>query len=99
MIPKELFCSIMEKLRVQMYLDQKNGEAIQEIFGCGSRCSYNDDLLVQAIMELLHFHFPKDEEGFSRIEHYVFYLEFGKVGSKEIIPAEDLYEALIIEAQ
>jgi hypothetical protein len=98
MIDKITFCDVLEKLRTQMYLDKKNGDAIQEMFGCGSRCSYNDNLLVQAIMSLLHFHFPKDDEGFCRIEHYIFYLEFGKIGSKEIIPAEDLYDVLVIEA-
>lgn len=80
-----------------MCLDKKNGEAIQEMFGCGSRCSYKDDLLVKSIMSLLHVHFPKDEDGFCRIEHYCFFIEFGRFDSSEIISAEDLYDTLISE--
>ena len=94
MINKETFCSVIENLRQQMYLDRKNGEAIQEMFGSGSRCSYNDNLLVKSIMSLLQIHFPKDDDGFCRIEHYCFFIEFGKFDEKEIISAEDLYESL-----
>lgn len=95
MIDKITFCSVIENLRQQMYLDRKNGEAIQEMFGCGSRCSYNDDLLVKSIMSLLQIHFPKDEDGFCKIEHYCYFIEFGKFDEKELITAEDLYDELI----
>lgn len=98
MIDKITFCDVLEKLRTQMYLDKKNGDAIQEMFGCGSRCSYNDNLLVQAIMSLLHIHFPKDVDGFSRLEHYVFFCEFGKFDSKELLEVGDLYDILVIES-
>ena len=95
MIPKETFCAVIENLRQQIYLDQKFGEMIQEMFGCGSRCSYNDNLLVKSLMSLLHIYFPKDEDGFCYIEHYCFFIEFGKFDEKEIISAEDLYDQLI----
>lgn len=78
-----------------MYFDRKFGEAIQEMFGSGSRCSYNDNLLVMSIMSLLHIYFPKDENGFSEIEHYCFVIEFGKAENKEIISAEELYDSLV----
>jgi len=95
MITKETFCTVIENLRQQMYLDQKFGESIQEMFGSGSRCSYNDNLLVKSLMTLLQIHFPKDEDGFCVIEHYCFFIEFGKFDQKEIISAEDLYDQLI----
>lgn len=97
MISKEVFCQVIENLSQQMRLDRKNGEAIQEMFGCGSRCSYNDNLLVKSIIILLQFYFPKDNDGFCRIEYYCELIEFGKFESKEIISAEDLYETLISE--
>jgi len=93
-IDKTTFCTIIENLRQQMYLDRKFGENVQEMFGSGSRCSYNDNLLVRSIMTLLQVHFPKDENGFCRIEFYCECLEFGK-GSEELITAEDLYDTLI----
>lgn len=95
MITKETFCTVIENLRQQMHLDQKFGESIQEMFGSGSRCSYNDNLLVKSLMILLQIHFPKDEDGFCVIEHYCFFIEFGKFDQKEIISAEDLYDQLI----
>lgn len=99
MIDKITFCSVIENLRQQMYLDQKFGETVQEMFGCGSRCSYNDNLLVKSIMSLLQIHFPKDSDGFCSIEHYCFFIEFGKFEAKEIITAEDLYDQLISKKQ
>lgn len=97
MITKETFCTVIENLRQQMHLDQKFGESIQEMFGSGSRCSYNDNLLVKSLMTLLQIHFPKDEDGFCVIEHYCFFIEFGKFDQKEIISAEDLYDQLILK--
>lgn len=97
MISKEIFCQVIENLRKQMLLDRKNGKIIQEMFGCGSRCSYDDNLLVKSIMLLLQVHFPKDEDGFCRIEYFCEFMEFGKFESNEIISAEDLYETLISE--
>lgn len=94
MIDKTTFCTIIENLRQQMYLDRKFGEAIQEMFGSKTKCSYNDNLLVKSIMTLLHIHFPKDEDGYCEIEHYCFIIEFGKTDNKEIISAEELYTRL-----
>lgn len=95
MIDKITFCSVIENLRQQMYLDRKYGETIQEMFGCGSRCSYNDDLLVKSLISLLQIHFPKDEDGFCAIEHYCFFIEFGKFDEKDLMSAEYLYDKLI----
>lgn len=95
MISKEVFCTIIENLRQQIYMDRKYGEYIQEMFGSGSRCSYKDNLAIKSILILLHIHFPKDENGFSEIEHYCFILEFGKIDSENLITAEELYDGLI----
>jgi len=93
MIDKITFCTVIENLRQQTYLDRKFGETVQEMFGSGSKCSYNDNLLVKSIMSLLHIHFPKDEDGFCKIEFYCDFLEFGK-GEDEIMTAEELYDTL-----
>ena len=96
MIDKKTFCAVIENLRQQMYLDQKFGETVQEMFCSGSRCSYNDNLLVKSIMSLLQIHFPKDDDGFCKIEFYCDFLDFGQ-GSDEIITAEDLYYSLTLK--
>lgn len=95
MIDKLLFCTVIENLRQQIYLNDTFGEAVQEMFSSGCKCSYNDDLLIISIMSLLHIHFPRDENGFSEIEHYCFTIDFGKLENNEIITAEDLYDSLI----
>jgi hypothetical protein len=97
MIDKETFCEVIEKLRQQIYIDRKFGEVVSEMFGSGSKCSYNDNLLIESIMSLLQVHFPKAEDGFCRIEHHCFFIEFGRIDNKELMPAEDLYEVLIAD--
>lgn len=97
MIDKITFCIVIENLRQQIYLDRKYGEAIQEMFGCGSSCTYKDDLAIKSAIMLLHIFFPKDENGYSEIEHYCFILEFGRIDSEYLITAEELYDRLISE--
>lgn len=96
MIEKKLFCTIIENLRQQLYLDKKFGDAVQEMFGSGNRCSYNDNLLVKSIISLLQVYFPKDKDGFCEIEFYCFHIEFGKSQDKELISPEDLYDQLVL---
>ncbi len=92
---KTTFCTIIENLRQQYYLDRKHGEYIQEMFQVEKRCSYKDNLLYQSIMTLLREFFPKDDDGFCAIEHYCFIIEFGKSDNKQLISPEDLYDELI----
>lgn len=95
MISKEIFCQTIRNLHLQMYLDKKNGEVIAEMFGVKSQCSYNDNLLVRSILDLLQVYFPK-LDGFCRVEFYLDCLEFGRTteNSNEVSP-EELYETLI----
>lgn len=94
MISREIFCQVIENLRQQVLFDRKHGETIAEMFGIKTPCSYNDNLLVKSIMTLLHVYFPKEDDGFCKIEFYCDFLEFGK-GSDEIIEASELYDTLI----
>lgn len=95
MVDKITFCKVIENLRQQYYLDRKNGEAIQEMFGVKSKCSYNDNLLVRSILDLLQIYFPKTED-FCRIEFFMDCLEFGRTTeNSDEITAEELYDTLI----
>jgi hypothetical protein len=96
MIAKEIFCEIIESIRQQMYLDKKHGDSIQNIFNCSSRCTYNNSIVIKSIIKLLQIYFPKDDDGFCLIEHFCFFIEFGKFNEKDIISTEDLYDQLII---
>lgn len=46
-------------------------EKIQEVL-------YKNPELVKDIMDKIHIHFPKDENGHSEIEFYIFMQNFGK---------------------
>jgi len=98
-ISKETFCIIIENFRQQLYLDKKHGEYIQEMFGAQSQCSYKNNLAIKSILLLLQLHFPKDTDGFCRIEHYCFFLEFGKFSDKDFVTGEELYDTLVLELQ
>jgi hypothetical protein len=99
MIEKKLFCSVMEKLMLQILQDKE----IASFFYINSRqsffatCSYNNRHVITALMDLLHEYFPKDNEGFSELEHYIFDLEFGKPIKEgmETETFEQLYKRLI----
>lgn len=93
MIDKTTFCEVIELLRQQLIFDRRIGNAVSEAFGLDKEYSYQDNLLVQALMKILWFHFPKDKDGFCEIEHYCFLLEFGKIG--DIVAPEELYDLLI----
>jgi hypothetical protein len=95
MIDKLTFCEVIEDLRQQIYFDRTIGIAIQTAFGSESTCSYKDDLAIKAIMKLLQLFFPKDKHGFCEIEHYCMHIEFGKIGEKDLITSEDLYDRLV----
>ena len=95
MISKEIFIEVIENMRQQMYLDKKHGESIAEIFGVKSQCSYNDNLLVRSILELLQIYFPK-LDGFCRIEFFIDCLEFGRTTeNSDEVTAGELYDTLI----
>jgi hypothetical protein len=93
MLNKETFCEIIELLRQQILFDNESAENIQRMFGVAQKCRYKNNYAIKALMKLLNLHLPKDEEGFCRIEHYCFYLEFGKMEDGIITP-EELYDSL-----
>ena len=57
--------------------------------------SGNEDILIK-ILRGLHNYFPKDENGFSEIEHYCFDNNFGKPNPEsDYETVENLYKRLI----
>ena len=95
MIDKATFIRIIENLRQQYLFDKRNGEAICEMFGAKSQCSYNDNLLVRSIMDLLQIYFPVTD-GFCRIEFYMDCLEFGRTTeNSDEVTASERYDTLI----
>jgi hypothetical protein len=95
MITKELFVSILEDIRQQIVIDEKNAKLVSEAFGCSDFYLYDNSLLLKVIISLLRIYFPK-EDNFCEIDHWCFTLNFGKLSSEEDFEsAEELYDRLI----
>ncbi len=78
MISKELFIKTLTSLMEQLADDKKNGELISEAFGGGEYfVMYNNEKLINSIIELLSIWFDKEE-----LTHYCFVLNFGKIGNE-----------------
>lgn len=90
-LPKSLFISVVESLRQQMVKDKNTSLVIGQVFNCNGVGLYDNSLLIKSLIELLHIYFPKDENGFSEIEHYCFDLNFGSIGIEEVLSIEDLW--------
>lgn len=99
MISKKLFCSVMERLMMQIIQDKEIGSFFYVSAGSNLSgiCSYDNKRIITALIDLLHEYFPKDENEFSEIEHFVFELEFGKPIKEglETETFEQLYKRLI----
>jgi len=90
MISKELFVSILDSMRKQLFADEKNSSLVAEAFGVSDFCLYDNSLLFKAIISLLSISFDKEE-----LEHYIFQLNFGKLSSEEDFESsEQLYDRL-----
>lgn len=99
MINKKLFCSVMERLMLQVLQDKEIASFffVNSGHSLNNSCSYDNKYVITALMDLLHEYFPKDNEGFSELEHYIFDLEFGKPIKEgmETETFEQLYKRLI----
>src|SRR6188768_511946 len=94
MIDKTTFCEVIELLRQQILFDNESAENMREMFGIVQKCRYKNNFVIKALMKMLNFHFPKGEDDFCPIEHYCFFIEFGKQEELVITP-EELYDSLV----
>ncbi len=99
MINKKLFCEIIESLIIQILKDREIGSYFVINSGATLKgtCTYDNSSLYKSCVKLLQEYFPKDEEGFCEISHYLFECEFGKALSdnEDNESIEDLYKRLI----
>lgn len=93
-LTKESFVSIIESIRIQRDFDVSSSEIVSEMFRSESIGSYDNSEYLKVIMSLLRLHFPVDVDGFCELEHYMFVLDFGKVGEEYESP-EELYDRLV----
>jgi hypothetical protein len=75
MIEKKQFVSAIESIRLQKYEDNKNAELLQEAFSINEFPIFQNEKLVNAIIDLLSIWFDKEE-----LIHYCFICNFGKTG-------------------
>lgn len=84
------FCGAIEMIRTQMARDKKCSEMIAQVFNTENMGLYDNSGLIKTIISLLQVRFPK-VNGHCDIEHFVFELNFGKIGDNELITPEDLW--------
>lgn len=93
MISKELFCSSIEALRKQNHKDKTFTSLMDEAFGAEIGLLYNNQILIDAVIDFLSTEFDRDE-----IVHYCYFLNFGKLSSEEDFESiEDFYNRLIAD--
>jgi len=78
MISKELFCSSIEALQKQSHHDMKAGELIREAFGAEIGLLYNNQILIDAVIDFLSTEFDRQE-----IVHYCYCLNFGRLSFED----------------
>lgn len=89
-INKELFVKTIESIRFQLSEDRINANIVAEMFGAKDFCLYNNEKLINAIIDLLAVDFDAEE-----IRHYCFVLNFGKISDEEEFESvEDFYDRL-----
>jgi len=89
-ISKELFVSSIEAIRLQVGEDKVNANIVAEMFGAKDFCLYNNEKLINAIIDLLAICFDAEE-----IRHYCFVLNFGKISDEEEFESiEDFYDRM-----
>jgi len=94
-ISKELFCSSIEALMKQSHHDLKAGELIREAFGAEIGLLYNNQILIDAVIDFLATEFDREE-----LVHYCYCLNFGRLSTEEDFESvEDLFERLTKENQ
>lgn len=88
----EIFSSIIESIRLQIIKDREHTEKLSAALNIDI-CNvslYDNSLLVKSLLSILHLQFPK-KDSLCDIEHYMFDLNFGKVGEQDLITLEDLW--------
>ena len=89
-ISKELFVKSIEAIRLQLGEDKVNANIVAEMFGAKDFCLYDNEKLINAIIDLLSIELDQEE-----IRHYCFVLNFGKVSDEEEFEScEDFYDRL-----
>lgn len=94
LITQEAFTALIEAVRLQTLKDRSNSITLGEVFNTDGINPYDNSILIKAIVAFLQLHFPK-KNGHCEIEHYMFDMNFGKVGEEEeVITIENLWHQL-----
>ena len=77
-ISEEQFSKAIESLRIQLAEDKKNSEIVAEIFQSTEFNLYNNERVINTVIDLLAIWFDREE-----LTHYCFQLNFGKLANDE----------------
>ena len=100
MISREGFILLLDSLRSQYCYDVERSEQIGIVFGVDLPC-YNTSFLSNGVIGYLRTYFPLEDD-FCEIEHYCYYLNFGRIDDGGSLVFEDsgmFYDRLISKQQ
>ena len=92
LVTKELFIKTIETIRLQLEKDKENSQAISKAFNISDDVvfTYDNSPLIKMLVMLLQISFPKKGDH-CEIEHFMFDMNFGKVGDQELVTIDDLW--------
>lgn len=96
LITKDLFVEVVESVRIQLVQDAEYSNNLADVLKLGEDGVpvYNNALLIKSLLKLLQVYFPK-QDGFCAIEHYMFEINFGNIGTEQdLITLDDLWYEL-----
>lgn len=97
MITEQFFTHIIDTVEAQMRYDVEQSDSLSSVLKIeeGAVPVYDNSRVIRLALDFLHLFFPKDENGFSCIEHYCFDLNFGKSLDGPVKTSKDLYHELV----
>lgn len=95
-ISKQLFVLVLTRMQEQMEADRRNSELVKRVFD-GDVGVYDNSRLIRSLVELLQLWFPKDEDGFCELEHFIFDLDFGRAWDGHRKTIEEFWDELMVK--
>lgn len=100
-VDKELFISVIESIREQTSRDNCVSISLSQALGCDVPV-YDNSILLNMLKRIILSSFPSanHKEVLSEIDHYCYFLNFGRIESDDEVLIEtpgDLYERLVTD--
>lgn len=93
MFTLDTFVQTIDVLRKQHEIDVTYATSIEKAINAKDVPAYDNSLLINHLFSLLQRQFPATD-GECEVERFCYVLNYGFVGGKQVLTAEDLWESL-----